>query len=85
MGVTVWKGVRLNAYRRAGVRMQTVGGRLLVPDLFTDPPFSGSVRGAVIVGGCCVAMPFLLRFHSLRFGLVLQFSVLPLGREGRRG
>lgn len=61
------------------------GGRLLVPDLFTDPPFSGSVRGAVIVGGCCVAMPFLLRFHPLRFGLVLQFSVLPLGREGRRG
>lgn len=68
-GEEVWKeGVRLNAYRRAGVRMQIGGGggRLLVADLFTDPSFSGSVRGAVIVGGCCCfTLHFLRRFHPL--------------------
>lgn len=67
------------------------GGRLLVAVLFTDPSFSGSVRGAVVVsgvvvvGGCRSALLFLLCFHPLGVGLVLQFPVLPLGREGRRG
>lgn len=64
------EGVRLNVYRRAGVRMQIEkGGGLLVTDLLTDPSFSGSVRGAVVVGGgvggCCSALLFLLRFHPL--------------------
>lgn len=75
--------MRLNVYRRAGVRTQNEGegGRLLVAVLFTDPSFSGSVRGAVVAAGRCPAL--LLRFHPLRFRLVLQFSVLPLGGQGR--
>ena len=83
------EGVRLNAYRRAGVRVHT--GGLLVAHLFTDPSFSGCVRGAVVVVvvvvvcSCCVTLHFLCCFHPLRLGLVLQFSVLPLGREGRGG
>ena len=80
---TSMEGVRLNAYRRAGIRMQ-IRGRLLVADLFTDPAFSCSVRGAIVVGDCCCrfTLLFLLCFHSLWFRLVLQFSVLPLGGEG---
>lgn len=86
MGGVRVEGVRLNAYRRAGVRMQlgVVGeGRLLVANLLTDPSFSGSVRGAVVVvGSRFFPVLFLLLFHPFRFGLVLQFSILPLGGEG---
>lgn len=61
------EGERLNAYRRAGVRMQlgvVREGRLLVADLLADPSFSGSVRGAiVVVGSCFFPVLFLLRFH----------------------
>lgn len=84
------EGVRLNAYRRAGVRMQ-VGvvreGRLLVANLLTDPSLSGSVRGAVVVvvGSRFFPVLFLLLFRPFRVGLVLQFSVLPLGGEGSGG
>lgn len=80
--------VRLNVYRRAGVSEQERRGRLLVAVLFADPSFSGSVRGSVVGfdGGCRFATRLLLlSFYALGFGLVLQFPVLPLGGQRRRG
>lgn len=75
-------------YRRAGVSEQERRGRLLVAVLFADPSFSGSVRGSVVGfdGRCRFAIRLrLLSFYALGFGLVLQFPVLPLGGQRRRG
>lgn len=80
--------VRLIVYRRAGVSEQERRGRLLVAVLFADPSFSGSVRGSVVGfdGRRCFAIRLLLlSFYTLGFGLVLQFPVLPLGGQRRRG
>lgn len=75
-------------YRRAGVSEQERRGRLLVAVLFADPSFSGSVRGSVVGfdARCRFAIRLLLlSFYALGFGLVLQFPVLPLGGQRRRG
>jgi len=73
-----WGGERLNAHRTAGPRMWIrIGEEGLLVTAVT-----GSVHGAVVVAGCCFSAILFFRFHSLRLGLLLQFSVLPLGGEG---
>lgn len=59
-----------------------VWGGLLVTNLFTSPPLSGAVRGAIVFGSYCSGFILFFYFNLLRVRLLLQLSILPLGREG---
>lgn len=78
--------VFLAPWRRWWVKSRTPGGDGRRDGRLVAAVFSGCVCAAVVGGrSCLLAAPLLPPFGPLGLGLLLQFSVLPLGGEGRRG